>query len=134
MLHGDGKVAMAMAMEGIRLFLHPRSDAARAAPAVPPPAAAAADGKRAMHREGSKGEFAVVAQRKKSTEATVVQWSGCQDDQTSADTRINGVPTGAMSWAFMKALNELPDGTYLQILQHVRGLLQQHFTQVAQLS
>jgi hypothetical protein len=31
---------------------------------------------------------------KKCTQATVIQWSGCRDDQTSADTKIENQATG----------------------------------------
>ncbi len=37
----------------------------------------------------------------------VWMYSGCADDQTSADTTIGGVATGAMSWAFMAAMRQL---------------------------
>lgn len=36
----------------------------------------------------------------KSSEADVIMFSGCKDDQTSADAVENGQSTGAMSYAF----------------------------------
>ncbi|KAI9324704.1 peptidase C14, caspase domain-containing protein, partial [Zopfochytrium polystomum] len=115
MLKGDGKNGLAMAVEGIKLFLHK-------------------EGGEDASRQGSTGEYAVSKTARKITAATVIQWSGCKDDQTSADTRINGQPTGAMSWAFITAVKELPEGSYLQILRRVRQLLDGKYSQIPQIS
>ena len=40
----------------------------------------------------------------RSTEADVIQFSGCRDSQTSADAQINGEATGAMSYALIESL------------------------------
>ncbi|KAI0319440.1 caspase domain-containing protein [Amylostereum chailletii] len=40
----------------------------------------------------------------RKTPAEVICWSGSQDSGTSADTSINGLQVGAMSYAFIKAL------------------------------
>ncbi|KAI9340191.1 peptidase C14, caspase domain-containing protein [Zopfochytrium polystomum] len=69
-----------------------------------------------------------------TTQATIIQWSGCMDNQTSADTQIGGMPTGAMSYAFIKALNENPNGTYLDILRRTRQLLATEYTQIPMIS
>ncbi|QKX58252.1 uncharacterized protein TRUGW13939_05373, partial [Talaromyces rugulosus] len=61
-------------------------------------------------------------------------FSGCADDQTSADTRIQGQSTGAMSWAFMNVMRENPEQSYIEVLQNTRHLLQQHYSQIPQLS
>lgn len=38
--------------------------------------------------------------RKNTSQADVIQFSGCKDDQTSADANEAGKATGAMSYAF----------------------------------
>lgn len=38
--------------------------------------------------------------RKNTSLADVIMWSGCKDDQTSADAQESGKATGAMSYAF----------------------------------
>jgi hypothetical protein len=48
----------------------------------------------------------------------VTMFSGCRDDQTSADAYINGMSEGAMSWAFLEIMRQVPNPSYLQ----VRGL------------
>lgn len=45
----------------------------------------------------------------------VWMFSGCADNQTSADTSIAGAPTGAMSWAFVRALGENPEQSYINV-------------------
>lgn len=45
-----------------------------------------------------------VTRTTKLAQAEVVSWSGCKDDQTSADATEGGRATGAMSWAWIKAL------------------------------
>lgn len=42
----------------------------------------------------------------------VWMFSGCADDQTSADTSIAGRATGAMSWAFIGTMREYPEQSY----------------------
>jgi len=64
----------------------------------------------------------------------VWMFSGCADDQTSADTKIAGEATGAMSWALIQVLRQNPNLSYLQILQNTRGLIRQRYSQVPQLS
>jgi len=64
----------------------------------------------------------------------VWMFSGCRDDQTSADTSIGGTETGAMSWAFIKTMRENPQATYVQVLQRTRGLLSGKYSQIPQLS
>jgi hypothetical protein len=45
----------------------------------------------------------------------VWMFSGCADDQTSADTKIAGSATGAMSWAFIGAMRENPEYSYIEV-------------------
>jgi metacaspase-1 len=45
----------------------------------------------------------------------VWMFSGCADDQTSADTAIAGLATGAMSWAFIGTMREHPNQSYIEV-------------------
>jgi len=45
----------------------------------------------------------------------VWMFSGCADDQTSADTSIAGAATGAMSWAFIGSMRENPEQSYVGV-------------------
>lgn len=45
----------------------------------------------------------------------VWMFSGCADDQTSADTSIAGSATGAMSWAFIRTMRENPEQSYRNV-------------------
>lgn len=45
----------------------------------------------------------------------VWMFSGCRDDQTSADATIAGAATGAMSWAFIGAMKDNPELSYVQV-------------------
>ena len=45
----------------------------------------------------------------------VWMYSGCADDQTSADTSIDGLATGAMSWAFINTMRENPSQSYIDV-------------------
>ncbi|CAK4033488.1 Hypothetical predicted protein [Lecanosticta acicola] len=65
----------------------------------------------------------------------VIMYSGCRDDQTSADASIAGSHVGAMSWAFLECIKQ--SGTrqsYLQVLTSIRQILAGRYQQVPQLS
>lgn len=65
----------------------------------------------------------------------VIQFSGCRDNQTSADAFIAGESTGAMSYALIKALNEHGlNQTYSQLLKNIRTILHNKYSQVPQMS
>lgn len=72
--------------------------------------------------------------RTKTSPADVILWSGSKDDQTSADASIASQATGAMSYAFIKAVRQNPDQTYLQLLNSIRDILQEKYSQKPQLS
>ncbi|KXN72136.1 peptidase C14 [Conidiobolus coronatus NRRL 28638] len=74
--------------------------------------------------------------REKGSLADVVMFSGCKDDQTSADTQEQGIgATGAMSYALIKSLQSDPYGlTYLQLLNSIRQVLRGKYQQLPQLS
>ncbi|KAI6133823.1 peptidase C14, caspase domain-containing protein, partial [Pisolithus croceorrhizus] len=73
------------------------------------------------------------ARRLKGTSADVISFSGCRDDQTSADTVQRGVAVGAMSYAFVTSLSRNPVQSYQGLLRSVRDILRQ-YEQKAQLS
>ncbi|KAI9295035.1 peptidase C14 [Neoconidiobolus thromboides FSU 785] len=65
----------------------------------------------------------------------VIMFSGCKDDQTSADAHVLGYgSTGAMSHALITALNYNTNMTYLQLLRAIRTLLKDKYEQLPQLS
>ena len=64
-----------------------------------------------------------------------ILFSGCRDDQTSADTNFDGKPQGAMTYSLTKALQRNPNQSYLDVLKNMRAILSEHnFSQVPQLS
>ncbi|KAF7727017.1 Ca(2+)-dependent cysteine protease [Apophysomyces ossiformis] len=72
--------------------------------------------------------------RKNSSEADVIMFSGCKDDQTSADAQEAGRATGAMSYAFTTTLRQNPDQSYQQLLNSIRDILRDKYEQRPQLS
>ena len=83
-------------------------------------------------RQGSTNQDQV--RQAKFSAADVISISGCKDDQTSADAKENGRATGAMSWSFIKVLNELPNQSYLSLLNNMRTILAAKYSQKPQLS
>lgn len=84
----------------------------------------------------SKEKLEKIRQSKMSP-ADVIMFSGCKDDQTSADANEAGTFTGAMSWAFLGAMSQLQPNqqyTYLSLLQSIRVLMKNKYTQKPQLS
>ncbi|KAF8250126.1 hypothetical protein K440DRAFT_619559 [Wilcoxina mikolae CBS 423.85] len=74
------------------------------------------------------------AMRTKTSPADVIQWSGSKDSQTSADATEGGQATGAMSYAFIKALSKNPQQSYAQLLNSIRDELAAKYSQKPQLS
>lgn len=72
--------------------------------------------------------------RTKTSPADVVMWSGCKDEQTSADATIASQATGAMSHAFIDALSKKPQQSYVELLNNIRDFLQAKYSQKPQLS
>lgn len=70
----------------------------------------------------------------RTSPADVISISGCKDDQTSADSKENGVSTGAMSYSFIKVMTTNNNQTYLSLLQNMRSVLSGKYTQKPQLS
>ena len=63
--------------------------------------------------------------------ASVISISGCRDDQLSSDAYLNNTYQGAMTWSFLKAIN---DANYniktVDLVKNMRTLLVGKFTQV----
>ncbi|KJA19551.1 hypothetical protein HYPSUDRAFT_44100 [Hypholoma sublateritium FD-334 SS-4] len=55
----------------------------------------------------------------KATSSDVILFAGCMDAETSEDTIVNGLPVGAMSWAFTDALKENPNQTYQELFNNI---------------
>jgi hypothetical protein len=70
----------------------------------------------------------------KTSLAHVVQFSGCKDNQTSADATIGGQATGAMSWALITSLNRKRETTLTELLKDLRQLLYGKYQQIPQMS
>lgn len=69
--------------------------------------------------------------------AQVIMFSGCKDDQTSADAHIASKYQGAMTWAFLQILSKYKYSavTYKTLLQEVQKLLADNdYEQIPQLS
>jgi hypothetical protein len=86
--------------------------------------------------ETTDRDYSYEAHLSRISQADVVMFSGCSDEQTSADTSIQGSRTGAMSYAFIATLRANPQGvTYAGLLGQMRDVLVgQAFGQVPQLS
>jgi hypothetical protein len=50
-----------------------------------------------------------------SEQKMVTMFSGCRDDQTSADAHIGGEATGAMTWAFLETMKTAENPSYAQV-------------------
>ncbi|ORX61219.1 hypothetical protein BCR36DRAFT_579249 [Piromyces finnis] len=65
----------------------------------------------------------------------VIQFSGCRDDQKSADIKMGDVISGAMSHYLIKLLNKDREYTYIELLSGIRQYLcNKNITQIPQLS
>lgn len=93
------------------------------------------------------------ARRKNTSQADVIMFSGCKDDQTSADANEAGKATGAMSYAFtsklsciqeqkqiysfqfmIATLRKNPNQSYQELLNSVRDILRDKYSQRPQMS
>jgi len=116
---GDSAGAFAKGKEAFTLF-----SAAPAAGAAPP-----------THAPGTTYSTHAGAVKIKTSLADVIQFSGCRDDQTSADATLAGQASGAMSWALIQAFKEKGlEQTYVELLANVRTYLQGKFQQIPQMS
>ncbi|KAJ1740137.1 Ca(2+)-dependent cysteine protease [Coemansia sp. RSA 989] len=75
------------------------------------------------------------SRRTKSTMGDVIMFSGCKDDETSADTKTELEFTGAMSHALKSSMYANPRQTYVELLQDIRRrIISGGYKQVPQLS
>jgi len=89
-------------------------------------------GKAAAQNNQAANQNAV---NKRRHDADVIQFSGCRDNQTSADAKINNEATGAMSFALITVLGQNPRVSYSQLLTQIRQVMKQkNFSQIPQLS
>ena len=75
--------------------------------------------------------------QKKLSQGDVIMFSGCADNQTSADAVIAGKAAGAMSTSLMHVFGTNPNEkiSFVEILRQMRTYLQKNgYTQVPQLS
>ncbi|KAI8060738.1 caspase domain-containing protein [Gongronella butleri] len=86
------------------------------------------------NRVMSGGKKNKQLQQMKGSEADVIMFSGCKDDQTSADAVIASQATGAMSYAFTTALRANKNQSYIMLLNNVRTILREKYSQRPQLS
>ncbi|KAJ3254400.1 Ca(2+)-dependent cysteine protease [Boothiomyces macroporosus] len=72
----------------------------------------------------------------KYSKADVLMFSGCKDNQTSADAKINGEGCGAMSWALLSVLDATRGQrlTLKDLLAKLREKLQGKYEQIPQMS
>ncbi|KAH8926451.1 hypothetical protein BT69DRAFT_1259287 [Atractiella rhizophila] len=85
-----------------------------------------------MAEKADKAHEATI--KNNTSPADVIMFSGCRDDQTSADTQVQGEATGAMSYAFIASLTKYPQQSYLQLLKTIREELKEKYSQKPQLS
>jgi len=88
----------------------------------------------------SKNKRAAIKERliqQNTSKAMVMMIAGCRDEQKSADLTVQGTATatGAMSWAFIQALNANPNHTWASLIKSMRDFLHQKgFQQMPQMS
>ncbi|CAE7211037.1 unnamed protein product [Rhizoctonia solani] len=89
-----------------------------------------------LQGEAEDEAVAIDAHQKrfKWSPADVISLSGCRDSQTSADAQFGGLPSGALSYAFIRAFAKFPQMTYAQLLKVIRNELHGKFDQKPQLS
>ncbi|KIY44408.1 peptidase C14 [Fistulina hepatica ATCC 64428] len=83
---------------------------------------------------GSTQKAQQISRQTKTSPADVISWSGCKDNQTSADANEGGQATGAMSYAFITALDRNKQQSYQQLLINIREILRGKYSQKPQLS
>ena len=88
-----------------------------------------------LYEKISSKELAMVANKKESkTFGECIMLSGCADFQTSADAWEEGQSQGAMTFAFLKALNKGAK-TYEELVLSIRKILKKNgYSQVPNLS
>eukprot|EP00531_Pseudo-nitzschia_arenysensis_P015188 CAMPEP_0116132162 /NCGR_PEP_ID=MMETSP0329-20121206/9401_1 /TAXON_ID=697910 /ORGANISM="Pseudo-nitzschia arenysensis, Strain B593" /LENGTH=358 /DNA_ID=CAMNT_0003626659 /DNA_START=96 /DNA_END=1172 /DNA_ORIENTATION=- len=87
-------------------------------------------------KDGRSDEAIAQHMEENTTAADIIMFSGCKDDQTSADATIQGEATGAMSYALITTLKKHrgENLSYTDLLREMRRSLEGRFTQVPCLS
>jgi hypothetical protein len=82
----------------------------------------------------SGNEDLVINEKISETKSNVFLISGCFDAQTSADAYIDNKFQGALTWSFLKTINENTNLTWKDLLINMRTLLTSRYSQIPQLS
>lgn len=95
--------------------------------------------KKKLKKKKKKKNYGAPTDLPGTTAADVYLYSGCRDDQTSADASFGGEASGAMTWAFTSSLRQNSSQSFYGLLLTMRDLLNsgkgpRTFTQVPQLS
>mmetsp|Transcript_59583 Transcript_59583/g.126657 ORF Transcript_59583/g.126657 Transcript_59583/m.126657 type:complete len:348 (-) Transcript_59583:109-1152(-) len=83
---------------------------------------------------GGNSEAREKTIRTRSTDADIIQISGCKDSQTSADAQIAGQATGAMSHALIASLKKDKNQNYTHLLKSMRQSLEGKYSQIPMMS
>ena len=91
---------------------------------------------RYQYMDSLNGNNYIENLKETETIGNVIMISGCTDMQTSADAFINNVKQGAMTWSFLKTLNDSQNIiSWRQLLTKMRRTLMQNgFNQIPQIS
>ncbi|KAI5952568.1 casA [Candida jiufengensis] len=89
---------------------------------------------KSVMNQGKASKAEQVSKQTKTAPCDAISFSGCKDDQTSADASEQGQATGAMSYAFLAVMNQNPNQSYLSLLQNMRTILQNKYSQKPQLT
>jgi len=85
-------------------------------------------------KDGRSKEARDKVVKSNTTKADIIMFSGCKDNQTSADTKVDGEASGAMSYALIRTLKKRRNPTYTQLLREMREVLEGKYSQVPMLS
>ncbi|RKP10958.1 peptidase C14, caspase domain-containing protein, partial [Thamnocephalis sphaerospora] len=93
------------------------------------------EGIKLLRKQGDNKEAQRKTEETRTSMADVIMFSGCRDDQTSADIQEHEVePTGALSHALIATLRDDPNQSYTRLLKNLRLKMKGQFTQIPQLS
>ncbi|KAG0066934.1 Ca(2+)-dependent cysteine protease [Linnemannia elongata] len=74
----------------------------------------------------------------KASGADVIMFSGCKDDQTAGEVKVKLsrklLSHGAMTYAFIQSISENPTQSYQEMLNSIRDLIREKYSQKPQLS
>ncbi|KAF9901663.1 Ca(2+)-dependent cysteine protease [Linnemannia zychae] len=74
----------------------------------------------------------------KAADADIIMFSGCKDDQTAEEVKARlsrkSVSNGAMTYAFTRCIRENPEQSYQEMLNSIRDMIREKYSQKPQLS